>query len=71
MRQGTTILVRRALEELEGSRNDIILGWANRSWMAWNVSLTKKHMFGTRSFGYMALCAIFEVIKALEKLEGL
>ncbi|KAF8507373.1 RNA dependent RNA polymerase-domain-containing protein [Hysterangium stoloniferum] len=67
MREETTILVQGALKELQGSQNDTILEWANRAWMAWKVSLMKKRMFGARSFGYMALYAIFEVIQALEQ----
>ncbi|KAF8507374.1 RNA dependent RNA polymerase-domain-containing protein [Hysterangium stoloniferum] len=67
MREATTILVQRALKELEGSQNDTISEWASRSWMAWKVSLVKKRMFGARGFGYMALRAIFEAIKAMEQ----
>jgi hypothetical protein len=67
MREQTTILVQRTLKELQGSENDSILEWANRAWMAWKVSLMKKRVFGARSFGFMALHAILEVIEVMEQ----
>jgi hypothetical protein len=66
MRMESSVLVQRMWKELEGSPDEPIRDWANRAWMAWKVSQMKKDVFGGRSFGFMALRAIFETIKALE-----
>ncbi|KAF8507372.1 RdRP-domain-containing protein [Hysterangium stoloniferum] len=66
MRVESGVLVQRMLKELEGSADESIKDWANRAWMAWFVSQSKKDVFGARSFGFVALRAIFEAIKALE-----
>jgi RNA-dependent RNA polymerase len=66
MREEMNVLVRRMWKELEGGDDVVIKEWANRAWTAWRVSLTKKEVFGAKSFGWMALRAIFEVIKELD-----
>ena len=66
MRDETSILVRRMLVELEGGEYTPIEDWVNRSWTAWGVSLAKKDLFGAKSFGWIALRAIFETIKHLD-----
>ena len=66
MRDETSSLVRRMWKELEGGDEFVIKDWANRAWTAWRVSLMKKNMFGAKSFGWMALRAIFEIIKELD-----
>ena len=66
MRDEMNILVRRMWKELEGGEDITIKDWANRSWAAWRVSLAKKDLFGAKSFGWIALRAIFETIKLLD-----
>ena len=66
MRDETNSLVRRMWKELEGGDEVVVKDWANRAWTAWRLSLMKKNMFGAKSFGWMALRAIFEVIKELD-----
>ena len=65
MRDKTSFLVRRMWKELEGGDKVVKKDWANRAWTAWRVSLMKKNMFGAKSFGWIALRSIFEVIKEL------
>jgi RNA-dependent RNA polymerase len=66
MREETNVLVRRMWKEIEGGDEVVIKDWANRAWTAWRVSLTKKDLFGGKSFGWIALRAIFEVINELD-----
>ncbi|KAF8527347.1 RNA dependent RNA polymerase-domain-containing protein [Gautieria morchelliformis] len=66
MRDETSTLVRRMLKELEGDEDPVIKDWVNRSWTAWRVSLMKKDTFGAKSFGWIALRAIFETIRRLD-----
>jgi len=66
MRDESTTLVRRIRKELEGGEDATIDDWLNRAWTAWKVSVTKDRLFGSKSFGWIALRAMFDGIKELE-----
>ena len=68
MREETSTLVRRMWKELEGGEDTVIKDWVNRGWTAWRVSLIKQNLFGSKSFGWIALRAIFEAIKHLDEV---
>jgi RNA-dependent RNA polymerase len=69
MREQTDLLVRGIREELageEGSSHEDALG---RAWVCWKFSVAYHKRFGAKSFGWIALGAIFEAIKAIEDAE--
>ncbi|KIJ54982.1 hypothetical protein M422DRAFT_152897 [Sphaerobolus stellatus SS14] len=68
MRDEATTLARRIGKELEGDEDSSYQDWANRAWTAWKVSLMKSGLFGSKSFGFVALRSIFDAMKDLEEL---
>ena len=66
MRDETATLARRMWKELEGDEELPIKDWVNRSWTAWKISVMKDGVFGSKSFGFIALRGLFEAIKVLE-----
>jgi len=66
MREVTEQLVRHLREELEGGEDSTLEGSLERAWAAWQLSVIKRDHFGAKSFGWLALGAIFEAIKDLE-----
>jgi hypothetical protein len=71
MREETSALTRRVLKEFEGDKDSPIRDWVNRSWMAWSISIrnTNTHVFGAKSFGFLALRSLFDAIKELEQYD--
>jgi len=70
MREETTTLVRHMRKELEGGEDASLHVWANRAWTAWCVSIMKEGAFASKSFGWIALRALFDCIKDLEGEEN-
>lgn len=66
MREITSLLVKRTLEELKGDPEESINDWANRAWMAWKISVMKQRTFGAKCFGFVALHVLFDVLNALD-----
>lgn len=66
MRDESTALTKRILKELEGDENSPVYDWVNRSWTAWRISVKRGDTFGAKSFGFIALRAIFDAIGFLE-----
>lgn len=66
VREGTERLVRGIREELAGDDSVGAEESLRRAWMAWELSLSQGNTFGVKSFGWVALGAIFEAVKELE-----
>jgi len=66
VRDGTDRLVRGIREALTGEDNVNAEDSLMMAWMAWNFSISKGNIFGAKSFGWVALGAIFEAIKEIE-----
>lgn len=66
MREQTAIVLRNALNDLSGGDKLHALAHLRRSKAAWELCLSKGDAFGARSFGWVALVAIFEAIKRTE-----
>lgn len=69
LREQTDILVRGVREELVDDEDIDLEGRLERAWLAWNLSVLQKKSFGGQSFGWVALGAIFELIKESEDVE--
>ena len=65
MRDVTGTLVRRIREELEGGEGAPVQDWVNRAWTAWKVSIKKDGLFASKTFGWIAMRALFDGIKYL------
>lgn len=63
MRTQTTELVDRVRTEL--SETDQLEDWLVKGWEAWRISCALGEVFGAKSFGWIALGSIFEVLKEL------
>ena len=70
MRERTDCLVRRVLGDLAGDAGCPPEAWLSRSWACWRVSVALDTHFGAKSFGWVALGAIFDAIEAIEKQDG-
>jgi RNA-dependent RNA polymerase len=66
LRESTDLLVRGIREELAGDDSVKPDESLERAWMAWEFSISQGTAFGARSFGWVALGAIFEAIKEIE-----
>jgi RNA-dependent RNA polymerase len=64
MRQVTLDLANRTRRELVGSHGDDLVSLL-ASWVAWEVAVSLGNAFGAQSFGWIALSAVLEVLKAL------
>ncbi|KAI0316865.1 RNA dependent RNA polymerase-domain-containing protein [Amylostereum chailletii] len=67
LREMTEHLVRGVREELAGGEED---GWEaalRRAWMAWKLAVKEEGAFGAKSFGWVAIGAIFEAVKEIEE----
>ena len=69
LREQTDILVRGVREELAGDEDTHPRAFLERAWLAWQLSILKRKSFGGKSFGWVALGAIFEAIKEIEESE--
>jgi RNA-dependent RNA polymerase len=70
LRDQTDLLVRGIREELAGERleeESTAEEMLARAWACWKFSVAHKERFGGKSFGWIALGAIFEAIKAIEE----
>lgn len=65
VRESTERLVRGIREELAGDDSIGADESLRRAWIAWEFSLSQES-FGAKSFGWIALGAIFEAIKEME-----
>jgi len=73
LREQTNLLVTGIREDLMGDEDLPLEDALMRAWVAWEFSAVEKDVFGAKSFGWVALGGIFEVIKDIEerdKLEG-
>lgn len=66
MREQTDILVRGIREELAGDDDTTFEECLERAWLAWKLSIAQQKSFGAKSFGWVALGAIFEASKQIE-----
>lgn len=71
MRERSTTLVGRVRDELSGDKEIPLRTWIYRSWIAWQYSaaLARRGVFGSRSFGFIALGSAFEAVKTMEDHE--
>jgi hypothetical protein len=67
MRSQATELVQRVRAQLEGSDQDSAEESLVRAWVAWEVSSEMGESFGARSFGWVALGAIFDCLKDIDQ----
>lgn len=69
LREQTDFLVRGVREELEGDDDTPEEEILQRAWLAWRLANqgSKTNTFGAQSFGWLALGAIFEIIKKIEE----
>lgn len=68
LREQTDVLIRGIREEWSPEDDDTPLeDCLEKVWLAWNLSLSKGKVFGAQSFGWVALGAIFEVIRQIEE----
>lgn len=69
LREQTDLLVRGVREELEGDDDTPQEEILERAWVAWRLAnqAGKRNIFGAKSFGWVALGAIFESIKKIEE----
>ena len=66
MRDATTTLVFRIREELVGGEDASFQDWMNRAWAAWKVSIKKDGLFASKTFGWIAMRALFDGIKCMD-----
>ncbi|KAF9458199.1 RNA-directed RNA polymerase 2 [Collybia nuda] len=69
LREQTDILVGGVREELIDDDDTPFQIRLERAWVAWELSLLQAQAFGGQSFGWVALGAIFELIKEREEIE--
>jgi RNA-dependent RNA polymerase len=69
LREQTDILVRGVREELAGDNDMLPTAHLERAWLAWQRSISEGESFGGKSFGWVALGAVFEAIKEIEESE--
>ena len=66
IREDTDRLVRGIREELAGDDGVSTEESLRRAWIAWDLAMSTSDTFGAKSFGWVALGAIFEAIKEVE-----
>ena len=68
MRDRTTILANQINDELSGDKEVSNEKWLLQAWIAWRVSVlnANKNVFGSKSFGLIALDSIFEVLRLMK-----
>jgi RNA-dependent RNA polymerase len=67
LREQTNLLVTAIREDLMGDEDLPLEDALMRAWVAWELSAVEKNVFGAKSFGWVALGGIFEVIKDIEE----
>jgi RNA-dependent RNA polymerase len=67
LREQTNLLVTAIREDLMGDEDLPLEDALTRAWVAWELSAVEKDAFGAKSFGWVALGGIFEVIKDIEE----
>lgn len=68
VREHTDTLVKRVRLEIEGDENRTLEDYLGYAWLSWRLSFeeTDGGNFGAKSFGWVALGAIFEALKQFE-----
>lgn len=66
LREHTDTLVRSVREELAGDAEMPPEEFLARAWLAWKLSILEWESFGSRSFWWLTLGAVFEAIKEVE-----
>ncbi|KAI0361727.1 RdRP-domain-containing protein [Trametes cingulata] len=66
MREQTAMLVNDVRDELEGEEDMPIKDSLRRAWIAFRLASMEEEYFGSRSFGWVAMGAIFDTIKEIE-----
>ncbi|THH20540.1 hypothetical protein EW146_g829 [Bondarzewia mesenterica] len=66
LRDQTSLLVKDMKQKLAGENATDEEG-LHRAWAAWMVSRSSETMFGAKSFGWIALGEVFDVIRAIEQ----
>lgn len=66
LREQTTLLVNEIREELMGDEDCPLEDGLMRAFVAWELSNIEQNNFGAKSFGWIALGVVFEVIKDIE-----
>ncbi|KAH9898493.1 RdRP-domain-containing protein [Cubamyces lactineus] len=69
MREQTATLTSDIRNELAGEEDLPLVQRLQRAWIAFRVATLKEDQFGARSFGWLALGAIFDAIKEIEEEE--
>lgn len=69
VREMTDTLVKGVRMELEGDEDRTLEDYLKYAWLAWELSFVeaKKEKFGAKSFGWLALGAIFDAVKQIEE----
>ncbi|KAF9452610.1 RdRP-domain-containing protein [Macrolepiota fuliginosa MF-IS2] len=69
VREMTDTLVKGVRLELEGDDNRTFEDYLKHAWLAWELSFVeaKKEKFGAKSFGWLALGAVFDAMKKIEE----
>ena len=67
LREQTNLLVTAIREDLMGDEDLPLEDALVRAWVTWELSAIEKDAFGAKSFGWIALGGIFEVIKDIEE----
>ncbi|KAI0316524.1 RNA dependent RNA polymerase-domain-containing protein [Amylostereum chailletii] len=67
MREMTERLVRGVRDELAGDEEEEQEVALMRAWMAWKLAVKEEGAFGAKSFGWVALGAIFDAVKEIEE----
>ncbi|EIN05636.1 hypothetical protein PUNSTDRAFT_137130 [Punctularia strigosozonata HHB-11173 SS5] len=68
MREQATILVNGVRSELSGDDNTPMDNWLKNAWVAWQFAATEEEndVFGSKSFGIIAIGSILEAIRTIE-----
>ncbi|KAH8100639.1 RNA dependent RNA polymerase-domain-containing protein [Cristinia sonorae] len=66
LREQTSILVQEIEHQLVGELGILPQDALRRAWVAYRISLLTAHQFGGRSFGWIAMRAIFDSIRIIE-----
>ena len=70
LREHTDRLVRGTRVELDAKEEEQLDIALQRGWVAWNLSLKESRLFGAKSFGFIALGSIFEIIREIEAAQS-
>jgi RNA-dependent RNA polymerase len=71
LREQTNLLVTSIREDLVGDEDLTLEDGLMRAWVAWELSAVERDAFGGKTFGWVALGGIFEVIKDIGDRDGL